>query len=121
VLLQIIHIRCARKVQIILIPYSRSAPKAKTCFIACKSPESPESYLAQTQQVCHQPQVTVDLVIQGMEANLEFFLRFYMYAVRSFWTLVEVTRFPNLLSFPTFNVGSELRPLPSTGITQLPR
>ena len=24
-------------------------------------------------------------------------------------------------SFPAFNIGSELRPLPSTGITQLPR
>jgi hypothetical protein len=31
------------------------------------------------------------------------------------------TRLPNLLSFPTFDVGSEPRPLPSAGITQLPQ
>jgi hypothetical protein len=39
----------------------------------------------------------------------------------SLWTFVGVARFPNLLSFPTFDVGSELKPLPSAGITQHPQ
>jgi hypothetical protein len=35
--------------------------------------------------------------------------------------LSEVCRFPNLHSFPTWCVDLELRPLPSIGITRLPR
>src|SRR4030088_3507722 len=42
-------------------------------------------------------------------------------AICSFWTFIGVARFPNLRSFTTYCVCLELRSLPSTGVTRLPR